>query len=261
MDTQKSVDYSDVHVAQLVGGDQITDQDCISKKTKILMDEGYPQDQAVAIAHKHCSETKKNAPEVGLGGGDLEAAHRQLQDETDGAAIYQLLSETTEDPALKALFLELSATELEHVKKLTAWIEAHRPKPSEGTVGDMSKSVIVPISKVQGDIVYGIVLKANVPDLQGDIMSPEDIKVAMHEFMEAYREINVDHANDVNACPVECWQAKEPGKLGNRNYGPGDWLMGTKVNDPETLQRIISGDLKSYSIEGVGQRVPLSEAS
>ena len=34
--------------------------------------------------------------------------------------------------------------------------------------------------------------RANTEDLQGDIMSPEDIRVAMHGFMEEYRTINKD---------------------------------------------------------------------
>jgi hypothetical protein len=123
--------------------------------------------------------------------------------------------------------------------------------------GPCSKALNVEIAKVADNVVYGIVLRADTEDLQGDVMSKEDIAKACHDYMEDYRAINVGHKDDVDACPVECWIAKEPGVLGKRKYGAGDWLMGTKINDPETLAKVNTGLLKSYSIEGEGVRVPL----
>lgn len=120
-----------------------------------------------------------------------------------------------------------------------------------------TKALHVDICKVADNVVYGIVLRAGIADLQGDVMSKEDIAKACHDYMEEYRSINVGHKDDIDACPVECWIAKEPGMLGKRKYGEGDWLMGTRINDPETLAKVNTGLLKSYSIEGEGVRVPM----
>jgi hypothetical protein len=121
------------------------------------------------------------------------------------------------------------------------------------------KAITVEIAKVQDNVVYGIVLHANKPDLQGDIMSPDDIRKAMHEFMEEFRAINKDHSEDIDACPVANWQMDSEGTIGNSSYGPGDWVMGTKINDQKVLADVINGKYKSYSIEGVGQRIPIAE--
>ena len=272
---------------------------------------------------------------VGSGdNNDLQIAQARLTDEANGNREYTEAAERAQDPELKKLFLELAAEELEHTKRLTAWIEANQPAeksyhtaaaPDDFTIikvqatdndqnlqnlleyiakignaghsfsivvdpdvkesaktfswdGDgsdhiwevsafnyskekssltekgFSKSLTIEIAKVQDNVVYGVVLHANKPDLQGDVMSPDDIRKAMHEFMEEFRTINKDHADDINACPVECWQAKEPGKIGNSAYGEGDWLMGTKINDPAILADVLTGKYKSYSIEGTGHR-------
>jgi rubrerythrin len=204
-------------------------------------------------------------PMIAEAGGDRSMAHDRLTDETEGAERYSSMAQSAKDPKFKELLQELAADELGHVKKLTAWIEAQcEKKKEEGGGGETQKSapaskrLTVEIAKVAGNVVYGVVLHANKPDLQGDIMSAEDIRTAMHGFMEEFRTINKDHADDIDACPVECWQATEPGKLGETEYWPGSWLMGSKINDPSMLASVNRGEYKSYSIEGSGVRVPLS---
>ena len=193
---------------------------------------------------------------VGSGdNNDLQIAQARLTDEANGNREYTEAAERAQDPELKKMLLELAADELGHAKRLTAWIEANQPAEKS-----YPKSLTIEIAKVQDNVVYGIVLHANKPDLQGDIMSPDDIRKAMHEFMEEFRTINKDHADDINACPVECWQAKDAGLLGASEFGPGDWLMGTKINDPAMLAAVLAGDYRSYSIEGVGTREPIEGA-
>lgn len=197
------------------------------------------------------------------GPDDMDIAHSRLIDEANGASSYQNAADQAKDPQLKKLLTELSAAELEHTKKLTAYIESHRPTPKEAEESAAEKSapplpkrIVVPIAKVIGDVVYGVVVHANKADLQGDIMSPADIRKAMHQFMAESRKINKDHSEDIDACPVECWQATEKGFLGSSEYAPGDWLMGTKILDPNELAKARAGDYRSYSIEGFGVRVP-----
>ena len=123
-------------------------------------------------------------------------------------------------------------------------------------VEDCMKSYVIEIAKMVDNIVYGVVLAPDKADLQGDIMSKEDIERASHEYMKEYRTINVDHKDNVDAYPVESWIAKEDGLLGTRPYTKGSWLMGTLL--PQDLaDKVRSGRYNAYSIEGTGVREPL----
>lgn len=257
---------ADSGISQAYGVDNIPDHsECMKKKIELLMKEGkYSQEQAVAIAYKHCGETQKSAPnalaKMGLlaqdASQDLDIAHNRLVDETEGAGRYASLVDCAKDPDLKKLLQELSGEELGHAKRLTAWIEAH--KPAEEAQKSAPKHILVEIAKVSRNVVYGVVLKPGIADLQGDIMSPDDIQKACHEYMAEYRTININHAADIKACPVECWITKEAGKLGDREYPAGSWLMGTRIDDPEVMRGVHEGLFKSYSIEGEGTREPLA---
>lgn len=248
------MDYGDVHVPRL-GDDNMPLQRCEH--------EGKPAwrwgESGKAYTYEPGNEeseqnAKKQAIDQGLaiGGGTLKkdavpSLDEMINDELKGSGDYARASDEATDPEIKSMFLSMSQDELRHSEMLKT-IAAQQ----------MTKAWVIDIAKVQDNCIYGIVLKANTEDLQGDIMSPDDIRVAMHEFMEEFRTINKNHTDDIDACPVECWQAKEPGTLGNSRYNPGDWLMGVKIHDAEVLRAVQEGKLRSYSIEGVGQRVPLS---
>lgn len=261
------MDYGDIHTPRLGNGDDnMPLQRCMHEGKHAWRwgstGKAYTYDSDDEESEK---AAKKRAIDQGLaiGGGSLEKAAPTLeemyQDELKGSSEYARASEEATDPDIKSMFLSMSQDELRHAETLKAIMVkqplATPPAPAPDT--SMSKSLVIDIAKIQDNTCYGIVLKANTEDLQGDIMSPEDIRVAMHGFMEEYRTINKDHADDIDACPVECWQADKPGSLGNSRYGPGDWLMGVKIHDPEVLRAVHEGKLRSYSIEGVGQRVPL----
>lgn len=258
------MDYGDIHTPRLGNGDDdnMPLQRCMheGKHAWRWGDSGkaYTYDSDDEESEK---AAKKKAIDQGLaiGGGSLEKAAPTLEemyrDEIKGSSEYARASEEATDPDIKSMFLVMSQDELRHAEMLkTIMVKPLvAPAPEMG----MSKSLVIDIAKVQGNCIYAIVLKANTEDLQGDVMSADDIRVAMHDYMAEYRAININHSNDIDACPVECWQATSPGKLGNRDYGPGDWLMGTRIYDESVLQDVREGKLRSYSIEGVGQRVPL----
>ncbi len=189
---------------------------------------------------------------LAIGGGTLKkdavpSLDEMIADELKGSGDYARASDEATDPDIKSMFLSMSQDELRHSEMLKT-IAAQQ----------MTKAWTVDIAKIADNVIYGIVLKANTEDLQGDFMSPDDIREAMHDYMAQYRSININHADDIDACPVECWQAKESGTLGNSRYNPGDWIMGTRIYDESILQAVREGKFRSYSIEGVGQRVPLS---
>jgi len=206
-----------------------------------------------------------HVPRLGDGGEEMRSAPSSLQemidDEIKGSNEYSEVAGRATDPDIKSQFLSMSQDELRHAEMLTAMMMKQPMPPVAPIEAGIGKSLTIDIAKVQGNVIYGVVLHANKPDLQGDIMHPDDIRKAMHEFMEEFRTINKDHADDINACPVECWQAKDPGMLGNSKFDIGDWLMGTKINDPAMLSAVLEGKYKSYSIEGVGTREPIPDVS
>lgn len=254
-----------IHTPTPVGGGSMPFEECTmedgkkgvryGKSGKCYATRQEAESQAAAMYASGFMEKSMDAAGVPvMPNDDLSMVQSSLAEEANGNRNYTQMAEHAQDPELKKLLLELAEVELGHAKKLTEWIEAHQPEPTEKAA---PKSFRVDIAKVQDNVIYAIVLKAGKEDLQGDIMSAEDIKTAMHDYMAQYRTINVNHAEDINACPVECWQADRPGKLGDRDYGPGDWLMGTRIDDPAIMQGIREGKYRSYSIEGVGIREPI----
>lgn len=86
----------------------------------------------------------------------------------------------------------------------------------------------------------------------------ESIEKMSQDFMREYRqhEVKTDHdeiANEV--CVVESWLVEDSYKdkanaLGI-NVPEGTWMVGMKVNNIETWERVKSGELKGFSVESM----------
>ena len=86
----------------------------------------------------------------------------------------------------------------------------------------------------------------------------ESIEKMSQDFMKEYRqhEVKTDHdevANEV--CVVESWLVQDAYKdkanaLGI-NVPEGTWMVGMKVNNIETWERVKSGELKGFSVESM----------
>lgn len=114
-------------------------------------------------------------------------------------------------------------------------------------------------------MVYGAAL---IPDL--DIyrndgeheyyinFSKESIEKMSQDFMKEYRqhEVTVDHEDVANeVCVVESWLVEDPYRdkanaLGI-NVPQGTWMVGMKVNNIETWERVKEGSLKGFSVESL----------
>jgi hypothetical protein len=107
--------------------------------------------------------------------------------------------------------------------------------------------------------VFGVVLEANLPDSQGDVISPEEIEKACHAYMAESRRANVQHAgDDAGADLIENWIAPQDVTLGGRRITKGSWLQGWHVRDPLLKQQIAAGEITGFSIEGTGERTPVA---
>lgn len=86
----------------------------------------------------------------------------------------------------------------------------------------------------------------------------ESIERMSQDFMKEYRqhEVKTDHdevANEV--CVVESWLVEDSYKDKSNALGinvpVGTWMVGMKVNNIETWERVKSGELKGFSVESM----------
>ena len=86
----------------------------------------------------------------------------------------------------------------------------------------------------------------------------ESIEKMSQDFMKEYRqhEVKTDHdevANEV--CVVESWLVEDSYKDKSNALGinvpVGTWMVGMKVNNIETWERVKSGELKGFSVESM----------
>lgn len=86
----------------------------------------------------------------------------------------------------------------------------------------------------------------------------ESIVKMSQEFMKEYRqhEVNLQHEDDVDEVFVcESWVVEDPyrdkANAIGFNVPKGTWMLGMKVNNIETWDRIKAGELKGFSVESM----------
>ncbi len=99
-------------------------------------------------------------------------------------------------------------------------------------------------------IVMGEVLVPGVPDAEGDVVSPETVKQAAYQFLIYYRTVGRQHQEfeDVGEV-VESFIARPQ----DPDFTPGAWVIAVQCSE-ETWKRVCSGELRGFSIGGVGRR-------
>ena len=86
----------------------------------------------------------------------------------------------------------------------------------------------------------------------------ESIERMSQDFMKEYRqyEVKTDHDDIANeVCVVESWLVSDSYKDKSNALGinvpEGTWMIGMKVNNIETWERIKAGELKGFSVESM----------
>ena len=110
-------------------------------------------------------------------------------------------------------------------------------------------------------LTYGVVSEPETEDLQGDIMSSEDIEKAAHQWMEKSRKLHVMHGDRDAASVVESYIAPTDMMLTGEDgmthmIRKGSWVMTVRWS-PNVWKRIEAGELTGYSIGGTGVRIAL----
>lgn len=127
------------------------------------------------------------------------------------------------------------------------------------TVSEATKGEIFKINDEQR-MVYGwasVISEDGIPvkDRQGDIVEAPTLESAVNKFMETVRVGKKMHSGEqigviVHSFPLTNDIAKSIGIETNRE----GWIIGMKVNDEETWNRVKKGELRAFSIGGRGQR-------
>lgn len=109
-------------------------------------------------------------------------------------------------------------------------------------------------------LAYGIVLKPDVVDAQGDIMTADEIEKAAHEFFINSRIMDLQHKEDLpsdRAVPVESFIAPDDMTINGYPVAKGSWVMVTHIPDEAIWTQIKKGRIMAYSIRGLGKRTPV----
>ena len=109
-------------------------------------------------------------------------------------------------------------------------------------------------------LAYGVVLKPDVVDAQGDVMTTDEIEKAAHAFFVNSRIMDLQHREDLpsdRAVPVESYIAPQDMVVGGRNVAKGSWVMVTHIPDEAIWTQIKKGQIMAYSIRGLGKRTPV----
>lgn len=214
-------------------------------------------------------------PEVLQGGELVRALQLDIAAEQDAAALYMAHAEKVLDPEIKDTLRSIAREELVHVGEFEALIDyltggAYSAALGEGvaevrgvdqqeqvTNGTVTKSVYSQIRKVD-DVrhwVTGVVLEPDTVDLQGDVITKDDVRRAMEGYMLKSQAVGRQHEAKAKASVVECYLSPEDFRLGGQQLVRKDsWVLSVKVFDEGLWNDVVSGKITGFSIGGKGVR-------
>lgn len=104
-------------------------------------------------------------------------------------------------------------------------------------------------------ILYGIVVRPNEFDSQGDSAEREATERAMHGFMASGAKVGLLHKSGpegvIDATVVENWMQDGDKEFEGTLLKDGDWVMGVHVADKPVWERTQTGELGAFSIQGI----------
>ena len=116
----------------------------------------------------------------------------------------------------------------------------------------IKKQIAVGIKKADSakHIVYGVVSEPDVEDLQGDIISAEEIENACNDFMLNYQSICDCHETVADARVAQNYIAPVDFELEGQIVKTGSWVMAVKVYNVDLWDKIVAGEYTGFSIGG-----------
>jgi hypothetical protein len=138
-------------------------------------------------------------------------------------------------------------------------------KKSDTTVGELTKTDFKSrgeVTKMDDEkrIVYGyasVISKNGEPivDLQGDVITADELEKAASEFMLNSRIGKTMHSGEPTTTIIHSFPMTDEIKKAYQIESPYEaWLIAVKVHDDKTWEMVKSGKLKDFSIGGKATR-------
>ena len=112
--------------------------------------------------------------------------------------------------------------------------------------------------------VLAPVLVPGQPDLQGDVITAEEIEKAAHTFLSEIRDRDDDtdimHRIEVKKEDVaiaESWVAPINMEINDHEISKGTWMLGLTIKKDTIWNMVKDGILNGLSIFGIGKRTPV----
>lgn len=110
-------------------------------------------------------------------------------------------------------------------------------------------------------LAYGLILRPDVTDSQGDIYTAEEVEKACHSYGAksggATDWLHKTTLPKTTAVLVESFIAPVDFVWNGYQILKGDWLGAAWVPDQDKWAAIKKGEIKSFSIKGTGRRIPV----
>jgi rubrerythrin len=272
--------------ARGVAGGKISGQ-----SRRMLVEAGEPDEIIDEILEEAEEENSEENEEVEKGGfvdpfvGNakpmnkedlIRALHLDIAMEYNAASTYTAHADGTNDPIVKQILTDIAAEEIVHIgelQRLVGTLTGHEEcslihegkeeineqlgelEPITNGTETVTKAMTVDIMKYDEEkgLVYGVVLVPDVEDLQGDIISKEEIEKVCHDYNVRSRQVKKQHQGNKreDAAVVESYVYRH-----HNDVTPGSWIMVTKLNSDELKKGVKSGEITGYSIGGRGSRIP-----
>ena len=146
-----------------------------------------------------------------------------------------------------------------------AWLAGQpvaEPEP-EVSGNKVEKSWLMEVIEKQEEkqIVFGVILRANTPDSQGDILTPDAIEdIAIKYMANQYGKADWLHQREIprnEAVLVQSFISPLDFEWNGVQVKKSDWLGGMWIPDKEKWQAVKKGQIKAFSIRGMGRRTPV----
>jgi len=120
------------------------------------------------------------------------------------------------------------------------------------------KVKLLKIDTVQ-QVVFAVVLEPDTVDLQGDIISAEEIEKACWKYNTESRVVGFRHQKELDAVILESSIVRGEGYYFDKSVTAngesayvkvGSWVAAIKINDSEIWDGIMRGEYRSFSVGG-----------
>lgn len=126
----------------------------------------------------------------------------------------------------------------------------------------VAKALWMPIVKAEQRLITGVVLRPEMVDAQGDIVSAQVIKAAAHQFLMDYNkrtQMGVQHKEFPPGIHlVESWITDEASNKAATDIPAGSWMIKVFVDNPAVWAKVESGAIRGFSIGGMAKVKRLS---